>query len=133
MKLRFASNSLRLRLRKSDIEQLRQAGEVCDSIVFCEGNELEYALKIENVPFINAEYRPGRITIHLPNELAQTWMNSDQVSLQHDQPVYSGFHLDILIEKDFPCQHTPTENMKDAFYELAPEKNGDGVKERPRD
>lgn len=118
MKLRFDSNSLRLRLRKSDIEQLRQAGEVCDSIVFCEGNELEYALKIENVPFINAEYQPGKITVHMPNELAQSWMNSDEVTLQHDQPLYNGFHLEVLIEKDFPCQHKATENIEDTFYEL---------------
>lgn len=119
MKLRFASNNLRLRLRKSDIEQLLQTGEVCDSIVFQEGNELQYTLKMENVPFINAAYHLGNIIVHLPRELAQNWINSDQVSLQHDQPVYSGFHLEILIEKDFPCQHTTTGEEADTFYELA--------------
>ena len=118
MKLRFASNSLRLRLRKSDIEQLRRSGMVCDSIVFCEGNELEYALQVENVPFINAEYEPVRITVHLPQKLATQWMDTDQVSLEHDQPVYNGFHLQILIEKDFPCRHTATEELEDTFYEL---------------
>ena len=119
MKLRFASNSLRLRLLKSDIEQLRRAGEVCDSIVFCEGVALEYALKIENVPFINAAYKPGRITVYVPDKLAAQWIDSDQVSLQHDQPLYNGFHLEILIEKDFPCQHTTPEDREDTFYELA--------------
>lgn len=122
MRLRFASNSLRLRLRKSDIEQLRQAGEVRDSIIFCEGNELEYALKIDQVPFINAAYQPGQITVRLPTELAQAWMDSNQVGLQHDQPLYNGFHLDILIEKDFPCQHQPTEEIEDTFYDLASER-----------
>jgi len=119
MKLRFASNHLRLRLRKSDIEQLRRGGEVCDSIVFCEGNELEYALKIEDVPFINAEYKPGKITVHVPQTLAQQWMDTDQVSLQHDQPLYNGFHLEVLIEKDFPCSHTLPEDREDTFYELS--------------
>lgn len=119
MKLRFASNNLRLRLRKSDIEQLRQSDEVCDSIVFCEGNELEYALKLENVPFINAQYQPGRITVHVPKTLAMQWMDSDEVSLTHDQPLYNGFHLNVLIEKEFPCRHTSTEDMEDTFYELS--------------
>ncbi|MFN7116510.1 MAG: DUF7009 family protein [Saprospiraceae bacterium] len=118
MKLRFASNSLRLRLRKSDIEELRRSGCVCDAIIFCEGNELQYALKLEDVPFINAEYQPGSITVHVPKALAKEWMDTDQVSLRHDQPLYNGFHLDILIEKDFPCRHTSTEDMEDTFYEL---------------
>ena len=125
MKLRFASNSLRLRLRKSDVEQLQQTGKVCDSIVFQEGNKLEYTLQMEEVPFINAAYHAGNILVRLPRELAQNWINSDQVSLRHDQPVYSGFHLEVLIEKDFPCQHTATSEEADTFYELAKKQLGE--------
>ncbi len=121
MKLRFASNSLRLRLRKSDIETLRRAGCVCDSLVFCEGNQLEYELRIENVPFINAEYRSNKITVHVPQALATQWMDTDQISLAHDQPLYNGFHLNILIEKDFPCRHAATEEIEDTFQELVKE------------
>lgn len=118
MKLRFSSNNLRLRLRKSDIETLRHSGCVCDALVFCEGNQLEYALNIDNVPFINAEYHSSKITVHVPEALAKHWMDSEQVSLQHDQPLYNGFYLNILIEKDFPCRHAAMEETEDTFYEL---------------
>lgn len=119
MKLRFDTNSLRLRLRKSDVAQLHQFGMVQNKVCFSENNILQFALKIENVETIVAEYTSEGIVVYLPKQLALQWMDSDLVNLEHQQFVSENRHLHILIEKDFPCRHTSTDDVADTFFELS--------------
>ncbi len=96
MKLRCAHNSLRLRLRKSDIAQLQAEGFVQESVAFGSGQTLTYRLQITAVPALSASFENGSICVQIPMQEAQQWMDSEQVGLESHQP------LDILIEKDFP-------------------------------
>lgn len=115
MKLRFAANSLRLRLRKSDIELLKKQGFVKVWIPFGESQPLAYELRLDDSAGITARFENNEILVQLPRQEAAIWMDSDQVSLAHNTDT-----LHLLIEKDFPCKHTSTEDKEDTFYELAP-------------
>lgn len=116
MKLRCAHNSLRLRLRKSDIAQLQAEGFVQESIAFGAGHTLMYRLQIAAVPALSASFENGCIRVQIPVQEAQRWMDSEQVGLESHQALH------ILVEKDFPCRHTEAEDREDTFYELAPEE-----------
>ncbi|HMO38483.1 MAG TPA: hypothetical protein PKC76_00565 [Saprospiraceae bacterium] len=116
MKLRCTHNSLRLRLRKSDIAQLQSEGFVQERVTFGAGQTLTYRLQIAAVPALSALFENGCICVQIPTPEAQRWMDSEQVGLENDQLLH------ILVEKDFPCRHTEESDREDTFYELAPEE-----------
>ncbi|AEE50334.1 DUF7009 family protein [Haliscomenobacter hydrossis] len=120
MKLRCTPNSIRLRVRKSDLDVLQNQGEILASLNFGGGVQLRYALKTGPVKQPQAEYTDHQITITLPLESTKTWINSEQVSIEYHQAFAEGQSLHLLIEKDFPCRHTEEQDLKDTFFELAP-------------
>ena len=120
MKLRCTANSIRLRVRKSDLDVLQSQGEVSAAINFAPGIKLEYVLKLEQVEQPQASYSAHQITVILPAELAGNWINSEDVSIEYQQAYAEGQHLQVLIEKDFPCRHTEETDLQDTFFELAP-------------
>lgn len=106
MKLRIRGNSLRLRLGQEDVERLRRTGRVEERIDFGPAPEqrLVYALEVfEAAGEIRAEYGHGRLVVHLPDQVARSWTESDRVGLAAEQPIEGGGALRILVEKDFPC------------------------------
>jgi hypothetical protein len=120
MKLRCTPNSIRLRVRKSDLELLQKDGAVFAAIQFGAGIQFGYALKLGQVAQPQAEFNNHQVTITLPLGTAQTWINSEQVTIECHQTFEDGQTLHLLIEKDFPCRHTDEADLKDTFFELAP-------------
>lgn len=114
MKLRCAENSLRLRVRKSDVEQLQNQGFIQESVTFGIDQILQYRLLISDVKELSASFENGLILVQIPEKEAAHWINSDQVGLERKGTPH------ILIEKDFPCRHTSTEDKGDTYYELVP-------------
>ena len=120
MKLRFVQNSLRLRLRKSEVKKLQQTSQIDESVTFGPGQTLVYqlqSLNTTNQPEIS--YTDGNIVVQLPKPLVTQWANSDQVSIEYHLSVDKTDQLHLLIEKDFPCQHQEEENFEDTFFELS--------------
>ena len=120
MKLRCTANSIRLRVRKSDLDVLQNQGEVSAPINFAPGIKLEYSLKLGQVEQPQANYTAHQIIVILPAELAAQWINSEDVSIEYQQAYAEGQCLQVLIEKDFPCRHTEEKDLQDTFFELAP-------------
>ncbi len=121
MKLRCTKNSIRLRLRKSDIENLSQQQKVSDSINFGMTTPLSYTLAISDTTQIEAKNMNSSIYIIVPKSRANKWINSDQVSIEETVEFGNGQTLHVLIEKDFPCLDRENEDKSDTFFELAEE------------
>jgi len=104
MKLRIRDNSLRLRLTRSEVEQLDSGGTVSARIAFTGDSTLGYA--IESSPACvapTALFEDQRIVVRLPASVVEGWAATDQVSIRDEQRLSSGDTLVILIEKDFAC------------------------------
>ena len=121
MKLRCTKNSIRLRLRKSDIESLSQQQKVSDSVNFGMTTPLSYTLAISDTTQIEAKNINSSIYIIVPKSRANKWVNSDQVSIEETVEFDNGQTLHVLIEKDFPCVDRENEDKSDTFFELAEE------------
>jgi hypothetical protein len=104
VKLRIRDNSIRLRLTRGEVEQLRDEGVVQAITSFPGGREFRY--EVESSP---ASVNPGaflsdnRITVRLPESAVGAWAASEQVSLAGEQQHENGELLSILVEKDFTC------------------------------
>jgi hypothetical protein len=95
MKLRIRDNSIRLRLTRSEVEQLRDTGVVAARTAFPGGREFRY--EVESSPAIitpGAFLSDAKVTVRLPEAAVRAWAGSEQVSITGEQQ-----HM----EKDFAC------------------------------
>jgi hypothetical protein len=119
MRLRFEKNSLRFRLRKSEVEQLTHQGFVKEAIAF-PGSTFIYELHVsDDVIDPAAQLNNNLVIVNIPVGIATEWINTDEVGIYHVMHVNENETLDITIEKDFPCKSDSEEDKKDTFEELS--------------
>jgi hypothetical protein len=122
MKIRCETNSIRLRLRKSELVQLRAEKWLEAAVHFPDRRAFVWELVLhDSSPEIDAHFAEGRIQVRVPEAIARQWIESNTVSLERFLPLPDGHVLHILIEKDFPCKDRPDEDKTDFFTELADE------------
>lgn len=120
MKLRCVQDSIRLRVRKTDLQKLEQDGEVSESINFGEEALFVFTLAIAaDSETVNAVFQKGRLQVNVPTLQATKWINSNEVGIEVNA---CDGNPHILIEKDFPCLDRAEENKADTFWELTGEK-----------
>lgn len=125
MKLRCIENSMRLRLKKSDVDTLAEEKHLAVSIGFPAGAFLKYELRLVRNEVVEAIFDSGLVSIRLPEDKAMEWISSEAVGIEKEIKLPDGQVLSILVEKDFPCKSRPEENKADTFEELVPEEEKD--------
>lgn len=111
MKLRIQDDSIRLRLTKSDVEQLKLTGKVQATTSFPGKEKLTYQIVRSKSEKFNATFNSNGIEVALPHGLANQWADSDQIGLEE---TVDGLHL--LIEKDFTCLQARADEQNDDYY-----------------
>jgi len=122
MKIRMATNSIRLRVRKSDLAELQKSNRVHDLVEFPTGVSFTFILQIENREDVVAAFNDNQIQVSLPKQKADHWMQSTDVAIEEHIALSDDKELHLLIEKDFPCLDREEENKEDTFWELSEEK-----------
>lgn len=119
MKLRLRENSIRLRLLQTEVGQLRENGNISETIIFGvnPAETLTYSLRMSaEINSISANIINNQIEICLPSEMAETWTDSNEVGLYSEQKVGDLATLKIIVEKDFVCVDRPLDvDNADAF------------------
>lgn len=132
MKLRLRSNSLRLRLTKSEVARFAETGRVEEVIEFGlePSQRLAYSLErdAENEE-MRADFGHSHITVFVSRTAANEWTSTEQIAMETDQNIGAGKILHLLVEKDFACLEARPGEDDDAFPHPLEEKNtqeGDG-------
>lgn len=116
MKLRILDDSIRLRLTRSEVEQIGQGAVVEGRTHFPGGGEFRYTLGSGDVETPSAAFEQGVIAVTLPRSQAEHWAGSDMVTIEARQPLAEASDLRLLIEKDFRClAPRDDEDQSDAF------------------
>jgi hypothetical protein len=118
VKLRLQFNSIRFRLKRSEVEQFVRTGRVEEKIIVGsrEDGVFQYVLEsTESVSSLKATVTPGGIIVQVPPEEATRWVFTDQISIEGQQPIDNQKSLRILIEKDFACLDGTEEQNADTF------------------
>ncbi len=118
MKLRCTKDSIRVRIRKSELEELVKQKKIIETVHLGE-KEFSFFLEIADVPKLNAKFENDMINIFLPEVRAMVWAGSNQVSLENVLEFSNNRKLQLLVEKDFPCKNREEENYNDTFWELS--------------
>lgn len=120
MKIRCTTNSIRLRLRKSDIDRLMKDGQIEECLQLSPDSQFRFELSLaEGMNQPDVLHKSDVLSVFLPKDQAQSWANSNEVGIEYHKPLPEDSSLHILIEKDFPCLDRDNEDKSDTFWELA--------------
>lgn len=105
MKVRISGQSIRFRLSKSDIDQLKMHSELSQStqLGLYDDQKLEYQLLITNADTPLCSFQNNKIRLEIPIPLAKEWLNTEQVGWDCRLQLINDSDLYILVEKDFQC------------------------------
>jgi hypothetical protein len=118
MKLRLQSKSIRLRLKRAEVEHLVKTGCVEEKIVFGSGAGDSFTYVLEASPSVSAPQAhliKNGILVQVPAESASRWAASDVVGIEAILTVGDGERLQVLVEKDFACLNGSEEQNVDTF------------------
>lgn len=125
MKLRIRENTLRFRLGRSEVETFDQTGAIGENVRFGLGkNDFGYLLEKTPDSNFSASFADGTIVVRVPASDANSWANSDEVSLAGTFLADEQTELRILIEKDFVCLNAHNDEDQSDRY---PHPKGDAA------
>lgn len=124
MKLRTTHNSIRIRVRKSELLTLQQEHRIEESIRFPSNIHFKFAIEIaKSEESLQASLEDHNLILSISQQEAAKWINSNQVGIEASLPLPGEEQLQVLIEKDFPCLDRENENKSDTFWELVPKES----------
>lgn len=118
MKIRMSGDSVRLRLKRGEVDRIATGQSVEEQTQFA-GSVLTYRLEVRDIGDFSASLEDNKIIVLMPKEKAIDWASTDEVSMYSEQAIADTGSLSILIEKDFAClapgDHRDCEDDKDTF------------------
>jgi len=118
MKLRIRGDSIRLRLKRGEVDQLAAGASIIEETHFPNA-VLTFRLDISENDDVSASFNNGNLVVSLPKSRVLDWANTDEVSLVAEQKLSGAGSLSLLIEKDFSClepgHHRDCDDDADTF------------------
>jgi len=118
MKLRLQFNSIRLRLKQTEVARFAQTGRLEEKIIFAtaDGETFHYVLEAtDTVSSPRVTVTTNGIVVQVPISAALRWVYTGQVGIGGEQTITGQANLRILIEKDFACVDGTEEQNADTF------------------
>lgn len=116
MKIRIKGNSIRLRLTKTDVADLKEKGMVKEETVFSFEAVFSYALFVDaDSEEINAKFKDNCVTVFLPEKEAAILTDTEEITVKNSQYNGSADGLFILVEKDLQCLDDTSEDQSDMY------------------
>lgn len=114
MKLRIKGNSIRFRLTKSEVDYFEKFRSIEEKTEFGHST-LTYAVKQSSGNDLAASMENNCITLHLPETMANEWVQTQRVGFNAEMEIGGGKKLYLLIEKDFKCLDETSEDQSDNY------------------
>ena len=100
MKLLIRGNSIRMRVSKTELAQLAEAGKAEDTVRFSSETALRYGIEVRPTGAVTVSFEPMAIVVTVPKSRLDLWLRPEEVSVEGSQPVGRGKALQIVLEKD---------------------------------
>ncbi len=118
MKLRIRGDSIRMRLKRGEVDQIAAGASIVEETHF-PNTVLTFRLDISENDDASASFNNGTLVVSLPKSTVLDWAGTDEVSLVAEQKLSGEGSLSLLVEKDFSClepgHHRECEDDADTF------------------
>ena len=119
MKLRIKSDSLRIRVGRSELARFLREGRIQDTIHFGAAPDarLTYVLEASPVEAGETQVRcsPQEVAVVLTPGQIRQWNQEEQVGVYTQVPLGQGASLEVVVEKDFACLDRNDQDNQDTF------------------
>ena len=122
MKLRIRENSIRLRLKQGEVDQLASGQGIAEQTRFPD-SVLIYRLVTAETGATSASFDNGELTVTLLKSEVVEWAQTDLVSIITQQALEQDEALSILVEKDFQCLAPGDHRLCDDDHDTYPNPN----------
>lgn len=113
MKIRISANSIRFRLKQSEVQKFSVVKAIEEVTAFgpSANEQLTFILKEGTSPTFNITFKTGTITLSVPPTIIHNWIETELVGFEEQVNTGKGESIKILVEKDFAClDASPVEN-----------------------
>lgn len=114
MKIRIKGNTIRLRLTKSEVDHFANFRSLSETTDFG-STVLTYSLKQYEGDRMIASFLQNEISLLIPRIMADEWVKTEKVGFDGVMEIGNGKQLFLLLEKDFKCLDTTTEDQSDNY------------------
>ena len=115
----MTTNSIRIRVRKSELSALSKDRLIQDTIEFPANTDLKFGLNIsDGQEKLSASLIDNYLKISISATEADNWVNTNKVGIESYLKLDGEALLHLLVEKDFPCKDRLDEDKSDTFTEL---------------
>lgn len=115
MKIRILGNSMRFRIRRSEVDALCTKGYIEDRTNF-DTEVLTYVVKSgTNIEEPTGQFKDHIITINLPKSLEINWHGNEQVGFSDLTKFANNSPLSLLLEKEFVCMDERLEDQSNNY------------------
>ncbi len=109
MKIRIKGNSIRFRLTQTDMNQLVNQGFLEEKTEF-PTQIFKYSLQTSDQVSLTADFSKGSISLFIPKDQLSDLAHTELIGLEKKQGI-----LHLLVEKDFTCLDTVSEDQSDHY------------------
>lgn len=102
MKLRICGDSIRLRLKISEVERIAASESVVERMHLPD-SMLTYSLEVSEDGGFAVTFNDRSLVVTLPKADVEKWARTDEISLLSELPLANAGSLSLLVEKDFTC------------------------------
>ncbi|MEO6358353.1 MAG: hypothetical protein ABIU77_09760 [Ferruginibacter sp.] len=105
MKIRISGNSLRFRLKQTEVKRFRDEGEIKEEILFgmLPADQLAFVLKAGLSDYFTIIWESNTVCVEVPESVWTEWSSTDLVGFEKDITTGKGHTIRVLVEKDFVC------------------------------
>ena len=105
MKVRISGNSIRFRLKQSEVKRFAQTGEIKEETAFgvAATDKLSFILKEGIAPQFEISFEANTVTVKAPAIVCAEWTQTELVGFEETIATGKGETIKILVEKDFKC------------------------------
>jgi hypothetical protein len=115
MKLRIKGNSIRIRLSKTEVDELASGSSLTETTDFGSKSFGYKVQPVTNGTGLSASYEKEVITLYVPGSLLADWPTNSVVGFESMMPLENSGRLHLLLEKDFKCLDKTIEDQSDFF------------------
>ena len=117
MKIRIQGNSIRFRLKQTEVKNFREEGEIKEEMSFgiLPADKLSFVLKARNSGSFKITLESNVIMLQVPSVMCAKWTNTDLVGFEEEVTTGKGDTIRVLVEKDFKCLDGSDVENEDAY------------------
>jgi len=117
MKVRIAGNSIRFRLKQSEVKHFQETGEISEIVRFgiSTADQLSFTLQTFTANSFQILYQCNAVVVLIPQSISNEWAATEQVGFDATVDTGKGEAIYILVEKDFKCLDRNDIEDEDAY------------------